>query len=160
MMRNVFYVKHLESLIVDEEDGHWCCTFCWSPACHTVWQTGCDHYINVQFCSCSCQTVLRVPKVIQFVFGCDKGPAAYHQPCFLKDRVESRMIPQYFTWKGSLKVSPDTNTSGSLPKCVFVEKHVNSLGYTEEHVIKAFLSIHVIVVLSLEAACCSVFTWT
>lgn len=52
MMRNVFSVKHLESLLVDGEDGHWCCTFCLSPACHTVCQTGCDHCINVQFCSC------------------------------------------------------------------------------------------------------------
>lgn len=121
MMINVFSVKHLESLLVDGEDGHWCCTFCLSPACHTVCQTGCDYCINEQFCSCSCQTVLYVPKVRQFVFGCDKGHAAYHQPCFLKDRVESGMIPQYFTSETTLMVSPDTNTSGSLPKCVFVE---------------------------------------
>lgn len=70
------------------------------------------------------------------------------------------MIPQYFSQETTLMVSPDTNTSGSLTNCVFVEKHANSLGYTEEHVIKTFLSIHIIVERSLEAACCLVFAWT
>lgn len=128
MVRNVFYVKHLESLLVDGEDGHRCCTFCWSPACHTVWQTEPHSISSASF---------------------SKGQGAVENDTsifYMRDYFDGLTRHKHF------RITAKVCLCGKTRKQSWLHWETCHLGIS--------FHTHVIVVLSLEAAGCSVFSWT